>query len=424
VASIEQGTTEHSVVVTYTQVYADWPATFARGPWRATSASDPTQPAIPRQPTSPPSGQPEGGAETDPAPPPSTQFSPTADITVPTESWDSLAGKEGYFSGPYRYASWDGTVLRLVPNNLWWGEPTLLDSIELHLVGPTDLSLAYDRSEVDSFWVSDPNVYARVSGLAGISLRTDTGPTSRWLVANLTSGALANPLVYRAVLAGLDRYTIAASDLAGLGGQSSNLDNPIFRPFQTGYVNFAAEPSRWSIADAAKALDQAGYVMGDDGIRLLGGVPLTLRFLVPQGDSLTENEGYSMRAQLRVLGIAVLLDYAETANSVDLSAGGYDLTGITLYDRSPMASALRFAAPNPWGYNNVDVTTALRIAASDLNAATRRTQLEAVASTEWRYGPLIPLYEMPEIFFTRPNLANLGPDGLGTTRWEDVGWVR
>jgi peptide/nickel transport system substrate-binding protein len=414
IALIEQGENEHTVVVMYDQAYKDWPATFARGPWRATSTSDPAVPATPSPPSTPPDSPPEPGTQ-----PPVHTPTYQGPATIPTQPWDSLADKEGYFSGPFRYASWDGETLRLVRNNLWWGDPPLMDSVELRLVDPGNLALEYERGTVDSFWVTDPNVYAKVAGLSDISLRADVGPTSRWLVANLKSGPLASPLVYRAVLAGLDRYRIGSSDLAGLVNVTT-LDNPVFRPFQDGYVNLAADSGEWTAADAAEALDQAGYVVGEDGIRALNGVKLVLRFAIPQGDTLAENEGFSVRAQLRGLGIAVTLVYAGTANVLPES---YDLTGVTLLDRSPLCSADRFATDNSWGYDNGDVASAVYAAAHDPDVDSRRARLGAMAVTVWKYGPLIPLYEVPEVFFTRPTVANLGPDGLATTRWENVGWT-
>lgn len=373
VTGIGPGTAANQVVVSYDGDYSEWAYTFARGPSRAWAIQDHT-------------------------------------------AWDSLDGKQGAFSGPYVFSFAAGATVTLARNPVWWGPYPKLDSIQVGVAD--DPVLGYLRQDIDGFWVGDANLFARASSLAGIQTRRSTGGDARFLVMDCSSGPLADPVVRRAVLMGLDRGRLAASDLAGWKWDQSVLNSPVWLPGQTQYVDLVDWTGDGS--DAATALlDEAGWIESADGIRSRAGVELTWDFLVPQGDSLAENEGFGLRVQLAGLGVRLELSYVDPSQA----AGEHAMAGATWRQTTPVGAIGRFERGNPSGYSNPEVDSLGAQALTQMDPAAREELLDRVATILWADAPAIPLYEVPEVFMVRDGLANYGPDELGTILWENVGWV-
>ncbi len=392
VTAVSQGADPDQVVVAYDSDEADWPATFARGPLRASVVEDPAQ----------------AGA------------------------WESPVGHAAAFAGPFRVVSFDQTTLVMMRNPLWWGDPPRLGAVWARKVDPSGLTLAYLRGEVDAFWAQDANVFAAAASLPDVEIRRGTGGERRVLEVNCAASPLDEPAVRQALLLGLDREAVADSDLAGLKWAGPVLNSPLWLTGQSQYEDLTkpdGRDSRAAPADgdpqaAARALlDQAGWLAGPDGIRTRAGVALAWDFLVPQADAVTENEAFGLRVQLAGLGIRLDLVYADPATAAQrLATGQYGMTGATWGRSTDLGTAHRFVTGNEEGYSNAVVDTLYDQARTQLDPARRAVKLDSIAAAVWQDAPVIPLYALPEILVTRPGLANYGPDGLGSILWERVGW--
>ncbi|MCL2470722.1 MAG: ABC transporter substrate-binding protein [Propionibacteriaceae bacterium] len=385
VTAVDQGSDPHQVVVSYDTQYASWPYTFARGPFRAGMVSD----------------------------------------DVRDQPWTSLAGTSQDFSGPYVVSSSKQSTVTLTRNPRWWGAYPKLDTITVAVVADADIELSYLRQDIDGFWVTDPNLSAQTSTLSGIVVRRSLGADARFLVMNCAQGPLSDQAVRQAVLSGLDRGEVSQSDLAGLKPSTPALDSVVWRSAQPQYVDQTPDSTATLDVTAAKALlDQDGWVVGDDGFRSRLGVDLTWDFLIPQGDSLVENEAFNLRVQLAAIGVRLTLNYVDPSTVPDLlSSGQYAMTAVTLPYTTPLASGQRYATGNQWGYSNPDVDALAKQALGQTDTATQAGILDQLATAVWQDVPVIPLYEVPETLMVRDGLANYGPDDLGSILWENVGWV-
>ena len=390
VTGVSAGTSPGQVVVSYDVADPGWAYTFARGPFRADFVSNPT---------------------------------------LRDATWTSLTGQNAVFSGPYAFGSFDGTTMTLLPNPLWWGASPKLDSIKVTVATPDNAILQYMRQNLDSFWVNDVNLYAQAAAVSGIQIRRDSGTSTRVLLMNCTTGPLADPDVRQAILLGLDRRALGASDLAGWKWDGSVLNSPLWVREQSSYTDLTqssanSSPTVFTTAAATALLDRDGWQTGPDGVRSKNGVQLAWDFLVPNGDTLTENEGFQLRTQLAGLGIKVNLSYADPADVPDLlSSGQYAMTATTEAVTTPLAAAARFTAGNPEGFSDPQVDSLYQQAVSQPDPAQLTVLLDELAQRVWQTTPVIPLYEVPTVLMTRPGLANYGPGGLGTILWENVGWA-
>ena len=379
VTGIDPGASGH-IVVTYDNAYAGWHYTFARGPSRAESVTDHAK-------------------------------------------WTGLGGHLGSFSGPYVYSSTSLTGVTLVRNPLWWGVSPKLDSIEVSVVD--DPVLAYLQQDLDGFWVGDANLFARASALAGIQVRRSIGADARYIAMNCGSGPLADEVVRRAVLMSLDRTRLSASDLAGWKWDGTIVNSPLWLPSQTQYVDLLAGVKEgFDQKTAADLLDEDGWEMSEGGVRAKHGVELTFDFLIPQGDSLSENEAFDLHLQLAALGVNLELNYIDPAQFDDqIEAGEYGMAGITYHYTTPLASASRYLVGNDFGYSSREADLLIIVAQTKLDPDDQASMLADLADVVWNDAPVIPLYEFPEIFLVRDGLANYGPNELGTLLWENVGWA-
>ena len=401
VTYVSEGATPAQVLVHYDQVWADWPHTFARGPFRADYVGD-------------------------------------ADSR--TTPWDSLADKDWAFSGPYRFEGLDATAVRLARNPHWWGDTAKLETVVMSVVDPEGAELAYLRQDLDGFWVGDVNLFARASGWDG-QVRRGSAKRARFLVMNCADGPLADPAVRRAVRAGLNRVALGASDLAGWKWGGSVLNSPIWVAGQPGYADLTQGLGTPTAFPAGGLLDAAGWVLGDDGVRYRDSVALAWDFLVPYGDDLAENEGFGLRTQLAGLGVRLNLVHADPADVPNLlMTRQYAMAAVTWEVTTELAAAARYTGDpggyggygglgssggpgNLMGFADREVDDLHQRALREPNPAQRAALLAQLAAVVWDQAPAIPLYELPEVFITRPALANFGPYALGTIPWEDVGWA-
>ena len=369
------------VVVTYGIDYSDWQYTFMRGPLRAGDIA-------------------------------------TAESREAV--WDSAAGHEGAFSGPFRAGTADGDIV-LQKNPWWWGNPTKLDTIALVRPGAGGPLLSYLRQDIDGFVSDDVNLLAQAGQTPGIQARRGSSGGARMLLLNCAQAPLDDKVVRKAVLTGLDRAKLTDSDLATWKPPGTVLNSPVWAPEQPEY---AVAGTGYDPKAARAALDADGWVPGNDGMRTRNGQALAWDFLVPQGDSLTENEGFGLRVQLAALGIRLNLVYVDASQVASLlSQGQYAMAGVTIGRTTALDLARRYTTGNQVNYASVVVDALYIQAQSTLDPAVKKASLRSLAETVWDDAPVIPLYEVPQILLTRPTLANLGPTGLGTTLWENVGWT-
>ena len=399
VTGITAGESQSTVLVSYDSDYAGWPYTFLRGPSRASTVDSPQ---------------------------------------ARDEVWDTLMGRQAAFSGPFTVASdtshlaqaqtaqaqSQGGSVVLTRNPVWWGPYPKLDTIEVSLASNDDPVLSYLREDIDGIWVNDPKVYSRLSVLDGIETRRSLGRQDRFLVMNCASGPLADKDIRRAVLLGLDRNKLSASDLAGWKW-SGTLNSPVWISAQQGYVDLTQDDKEVGDIKAAKTLlDSAGWAEGEDGIRFKAGAPLEWDYLVPRDDSFAENEGYGLRVALADVGIRLDLRYVDPAE-VDLlmETKDFGMAGATMAYSTPLEAAGRYGAGNPWGYSSAQVNALFARASATLDPDQGAELLNDIADLVWQDAPVIPLYETPEILLVRTGVANYGPNELGTIMWENVGWV-
>lgn len=225
-------------------------------------------------------------------------------------------GDEVYFTGPYMVKNLDPKVsLELEPNPYYANAEKRSEVTVKAFSDPDAMKLALQESSIDLAFTITPTIAEQLEGEDGIHLNTVEAGYQYFARPNLQSGPLTDLAVRQAIDAGLNRDDYVA---ALKGGKAAT---GLF----ASYYSFAGEEDL--AADTAKAeqiLDQAGWVKGDDGIRVKDGTALELRLVTyPMRPDL----GVIMQvmvSQLKDLGIKTTTTEVDNISDA-MKSGDYDI---------------------------------------------------------------------------------------------------
>jgi len=251
---------------------------------------------------------------------------------VPEHAYDSASyGSNPIGSGRYILKQWDrGQQVILEANPDYYGDAPKMKQVTILFMEEDAAFLAAQAGQVDvaytSATYSDQKIdgyslasYASVDNrgfnLPAVSESTDS--EGRTVGNDFTSDVL----VRRAINIGVDRQEMIDNVLNGYGSPAYSVCDGLPWYNEASQVEYDPE-------GAAALLDEAGWVMGEDGIREKDGVKAELNLLYSTGDSVRQALTADFASQMEELGI-----------SCSLEGVGWD----TAYDRA-------LSEPLLWGW--------------------------------------------------------------------------
>ena len=396
IASITTGADKFDVTVTYKTTYPDWTGTFGRpGTLRAESVKD---------------------------------------VDTFNNGWKSL--KNEWLSGPFKVASFDATqkVLTEVPNERWWGRKPLLDKITFRAISPDAVAAAYVNNELDSFDIGpDPDGFKRAGGVQDGQIRKAAGPNFRHFTFNTKAGLLTDRAIRQAIVRGLDRQAIGASDLAGIDWPVRPLNHNILLENQEGYEDMAERTGLDYDPEKAKAdLDAAGWKPGADGIREKDGKKLAVKFAQLGGVPVSENEALQAQNLLKEIGIQVDIVTVPVEKFQDgsvLSKHEFEIIAFSwIGTEYPFGGVKQiYGTGSEANYSQLsdpDLDKLIAQVETEPDPATRIKVANDAAARIWENVMTLPLYQRPSLIAVKTKLANYGAFGLSSRHWEDVGYQK
>jgi len=396
IAKIETGADKFDVTVTYKAAYPDWTQPFSvPGVAKAESVKD---------------------------------------AKTYNEGWKTL--NNDWLSGPFKVKSFDNSqkVLNLVPNDKWWGDKPLLDTITYRAISSDATAAAFANNELDSFDIGpNPDAYQRVKGVSDASIRQAAGPNFRHFTFNTKAGVLTDQKVRQAIVKGLDRESIGASDLAGIDWPVQPLNNNILLQNQEGYADVAKEAGIDFDPDAAKAdLDALGWTAGSDGIREKGGKKLEVKFAQLSGVPVSENEALQAQNMLKEIGVKVDIVDVPIAKFQDgsvLSQHEFEIIAFswigTPYPFQGISQIYGTGSDSNYSQlSDPRIDENAKKLDSETDTAARITLANETAKIIWENVMTLPLYQRPELIAVKTKLANYGAFGLSNVEWENVGYEK
>lgn len=346
--------------------------------------------------------------------------------------WTSL--NNDWLSGPFKVETFDETqkVMTLVPNEKWWGEAPMLEKITWRAIAPDAKAQAFANKEIDAFDIgSDPDAFQRALRVDNAQIRKAGGPNFRHFTFNSKAGLLQDLTIRQAVVYGLDRQSIAASDLAGIDWPVKPLNNHVFLQGQSGFVDTASLTGLDYNPDKARTLlDEAGWLEGEDGIREKNNEKLIVRFTQLATVKASENEALQAQSMLKEIGIQ--LDIV----TVPVTRFGPTLTG----KEFEIIAFSWIGTPYPFSgikqiYGSKSESNFAQLSLPEVDELAEQIAVEtdpekriALANEAdriiWKNVHTLPLYQRPELIATRSDLANYGASGLSSLHWENVGFTQ
>ena len=216
---------------------------------------------------------------------------------VPEHAYDSATyGSNPIGSGRYTLVQWDrGEQIILAANPDYYGEAPKMKKVTILFMEEDAAFLAVQAGQADLAYTSA--VYADQSP-AGYSLLSCESVDNRGI--NLpTEGnpVTADLAVRRAINIGVDREEMIRNVLNGYGTPAYSVCDKL--PWYNPASQVAYDPE-----EAVRLLEEAGWVLGDDGVRVKDGVRAELNILYSTGDSVRQALAADLSNQLAELGIA------------------------------------------------------------------------------------------------------------------------
>ena len=341
-------------------------------------------------------------------------------------------------SGPFLVGSWErGKQLTLVRNRRYWGPHTsYLDRIVVRFrrttrgtAPPAEVLEAVRQGGIDFVFSRDTSVVPELRRLPGFRVFPAAAGGREYLQIRIGPGghpALRDKRVRRALAYGIDRADIVRRLFGELDPRYPPSDSAIFQPSHQSYrPNWDAY--RYRPAESRRLLAQAGCHLGTDDIYVCGGKKLELRLVTTAGALLRERHVRLIQAQLRQVGIQVVLSFAVGPALFGqlLPSGDFDLASFTGF-YSPDATRLKDiygcgGSLNVTGYCQRLLTRELDQADRILDTAARGRVLNRADQQLAQDVPVIPLYEVPFVLALRQTVRNVvvSPENLF---WNAENW--
>ncbi len=250
---------------------------------------------------------------------PTFKILPGADMPiVPKHIWEKIdeANKATDIlpigTGPYKMTSFvPDQIYRLEANASYFKGKPKVDAIDLPIVRDQSAAFAaLQTGQIDSVdRAVPPELFDQMSAMPGIKVVQSTRMESVHLHFNNRKGSLADARVRKAIAEAIDNNAIVQTVLLGHG-----------QPGRDGWVH---PDSAWTdpqgghefdVAKANKALDDAGYRRGDDGIRRApDGAKLEFALAVAANEPQHTRAAQVVSQQVEAIGVKMNVESIDAA---------------------------------------------------------------------------------------------------------------
>ncbi|MDO4631346.1 MAG: ABC transporter family substrate-binding protein [Corynebacterium sp.] len=225
---------------------------------------------------------------------------------------DAQTFNEGYIknphpewgAGPFKIETFDynsGNVT-FVPNEKWWGDKPKLDKVSFRQMEAQATINAFQSGEIDVAGASTKDTLAVAKGMSNIDIRGALLPANELLTLNSQAATLNDSKVREAIFTGIDRGTLAQLRFNGLDYTEKLPGSLLLYQTQPGYEDNYGELIKYNEEKAKQLLDEAGWVVGGDGIREKDGKKLTLRYVSFGDNPLIKSIAIALQKMLKDLG--------------------------------------------------------------------------------------------------------------------------
>ena len=263
--------------------------------------------------------------------------------------------------GPFildKYTPKQIALFKRNPN--YYGPKPHIDGFGLQFFGTTDAMITALKShQLDGVEVPVPPTSVATLKAAGFVVRSTPSTTFDDFIINSnpkqdpSHRELLNPLLRQAFDVAINREAIVKTSLLGYGQPGSSIIGPA-----TGHwYNSAIKPPPFDLAKANQLLDQAGFKMGPNGLRVANGHPMSYTVIVPDSmaNSYEQRSFQIIQGDFKKMGVKLTEKTLDDSAAYDaILANNYKNFELSLWDWAPlfdpdfMLSVLTCVSWNVW----------------------------------------------------------------------------
>ena len=340
----------------------------------------------------------------------------------------------GLYNGPYKISEVKlGDHVTLVPNPNWHGSPGKIEKIIVKLIPNTGTLEANLRSgQIDI--IGTMGVLAMDQALnfdkkvksENLDFVVTFTPsiTYEHIDLNLDNPLLKDKRVRQALVYAINREEMVNALFEG----KQQVADHLVAPKDPWYTNDPKQVKvyKYSRREAQKLLDEAGWVVGPDGIRTKNQKRLSLTFMTTAGNKTRELVQVYLQEQWKQVGIEVTLKneparvyFSETTKKRKFQAMAM-YAWVSAPENNPKTNLATQNIPtekNGWsgqnypGWSNKTVDQACEAIDTEFSVAKRRAHAIQILKAYTEEVPVIPLFYRSDISVVPPGLKNYRPTG-------------
>ena len=302
-------------------------------------------------------------------------------------------------TGPFQVAEWKaGEQLRLVKfKDYFRGEP-YLDEVIVRIVPDSQAAtVAIQTGEIDFMSSVDPADVAKLEE-AGVVVEAPRRDIQVLIHVNVGHPILSDVRVRKAMIYGVDREAM----VVGLEKNYAKVADSIFHePVFMYEENDPKLPAyTYDPVKAGELLNEAGWVVGEDGIRYKDGQPLKFTYLNINIGGPLGKMATVVQAQLRQIGFDIAIETVDIPTFIDRLAvqpcpKPYDVTLDREGAEGPDPDAyypLYYGPDNYQCYNNEEVNALFDEGRRTADLEARKATYQRVEEILWDELPIIPMW--------------------------------
>jgi peptide/nickel transport system substrate-binding protein len=180
-------------------------------------------------------------------------------------------------------------------------------------------------------------------------------------------------------------------------------------------------------------LDEAGWVV-KDGKRMKDGKPLVVNMLIPAAVPTSKSESLVIQNLLSQVNVQLEINAVPLDDFFDkyITPGSFDFTVFSWMGTQFPISSAQSIYQKPTGttvrqnYARIgsdDIDRLYREVTQELDPAKAIEKANEIDKLIWQEVHSLTMYQRPDIWATKSNLANMGAYGFASITYEDIGWM-
>ncbi|WP_173089083.1 ABC transporter substrate-binding protein [Devosia sp. 1635] len=278
-------------------------------------------------------------------------------------------------TGPFKFAEYSpGSFVRLVRNDAYFGGVPHLDAMVFRIVPDANAQLALLQSGEIDLVVIEPFQLAAVENNPNVQIQSVPVTRHEFISVNNGLEHLDDVNVRKALTLALDREQLLATVFMGRGSVATGP----FAPSVAWAYNDAIEPLPFDPAQAEALLEQSGWVMGPNNVRVKDGQDLSFTMLYDPANPTRTRTALIAQQQWAEVGVAVDFEtaqYGAVVERIRQDPPNYELNPNYLIappDPDGVANYyLSTSLANSWDYNKPEIDELLNAGATTLDQAER-----------------------------------------------------